>query len=131
MKPSTSFGESMNDGTSPGTEPALELSSKQLIKLREVCRLFDRAEALAKSVEEFNRKVSIPALNELRYAGHHVIKAISPNGRDIDRELTRAEDHCKRAIYDAGAGGLIMAVDRIDSFFNNFQSIELTQLLPD
>lgn len=121
----------MSSATPGKTDRSLNLNAIQTDKLHEVCELFDRAEALAKRVEEFNRKVSIPALNELRYAGHHLVKALAPNGRDMDVELQRAADHCKRAVYDAGAAGLIVALERIDSFFENFQQVELASLLKD
>jgi len=44
--------------------------------------LFDKAELLAKEVELFQCGVSTPAINQLRYAGPHVLKALVADRQD-------------------------------------------------
>jgi hypothetical protein len=46
--------------------------------LKEVVDHYETADRFVREVAFFRGKVVIPALNELRYAGHHVIQCISP-----------------------------------------------------
>ena len=51
--------------------------------------------------------VDTAAINELRYAGYHVLRAITTG--DTERqteELSRAQRHCERAFYEAYDGAV-------------------------
>ena len=44
-------------------------------KVRELKELYEEADRFAREVGEFQYEVPIPAHNELRYAGHHLLPA--------------------------------------------------------
>lgn len=45
--------------------------------VKECLELYNKADSFAKKVSEFRREVSIPAHNQLRYAGHHFMQAMA------------------------------------------------------
>jgi hypothetical protein len=68
-------------------------------RIEEVANAFSRAEEEIKKVEDLAGEVAIPAINELRYAGYHVLQALSGNSsEDQDEQFRRAKRHCERAI---------------------------------
>lgn len=60
---------------------------------------YERADELAAEVNLFQNAASIPAHNELRNAGKHLLDALDVGeGRVADAEaLTSAINHCRRA----------------------------------
>lgn len=57
---------------------------------------YDIADKVMKDVQAFVEEAGIPAINELRYAGYHLLNAISPLDADSSTsdELMRAVNHC-------------------------------------
>lgn len=92
---------------------------------------YNRATELAKRIQAFRREAGIPAQNELRYAGHHFLRAIGDDGdlKDPD-QLIKARNHCRRACYEAVEAGLVYAVNQIAQFKNDFKNIPITGALP-
>ena len=79
--------------------------------------LFDLAETKLKETEQLCGDLAIPSVNELRYAGYHITKAMcEPDAKKHDEELRRAERHCKRAIYDANEVGIEYLLRKIADF---------------
>lgn len=91
--------------------------------------LFKRAESHLKSAEHLTNKIFIPAVNELRYAGFHLINYISSDGKEDD--LISAQKHCKRAIYDAAEGPLLKFLGDVVSFQNDYSKVAcITEVVP-
>jgi len=68
-------------------------------------RHYRRAERAIKRCDSLADAVPTPALNQLRYAGYHIIVAIladkAGDAAKTARELLEAEEHCRRAWLDA------------------------------
>lgn len=84
-----------------------------------------RALPYAKELE-----LEIPSINELRYAGRHLLDAIASMFSDIDKafciininsELNESLDHCKRALFDAYEMGLLYNIKEIQYFKDDFK----------
>ena len=95
----------------------------------ELVRLFQQAEEKIKLVEKLSQELSIPAINELRYAGYHMTQYLSGNA-DAETELTKAQNHCKRAIYDAVEAGVTRQLELIKQFQDDFRLISLSEAIP-
>ena len=64
--------------------------------------IYEEAEAALKRYERISLSNLAPALNELRYAGHHLLEASGASDEEeAARHLTRAKAHCERAKFDA------------------------------
>ena len=70
-----------------------------------VKRHYRRAERAIKRCDAVEDAVPTPAINQLRYAGYHILVAISADRigdvAKTDQELLEADEHCKRAWLDA------------------------------
>ena len=70
--------------------------------IEEIQTLYLSAENKIKHLEVVSREMCVPSINELRYAGNHLLKALTSYSNDAKNEhLSKAKSHCKRAIYDA------------------------------
>jgi len=75
------------------------LSEEELLALVDV---WDTAERRIKRTERIKSTLTIPAINELRYAGYHFIRAGSANNDETRAEnVSKAVKYCKRVMYDA------------------------------
>ena len=89
------------------------------------------ADALAKEVSLIVGNAVIPAQNELRNAGYHLLKSLRDGTEVVDVDhIKRAIDHCERAMYDAAEVGLISTIDSMDSFLNRFSKLSLAPVIP-
>lgn len=95
-------------------------------------KLFKDAEAQAKTAElEYGQGPIIPAINELRYAGSHMISFLcSTDPADQAQELDKAARHCKRSIYDAVEARLMVAFERYRNFREKYQNLNLLNSVP-
>lgn len=95
--------------------------------------LFRQAETQLKQAEEIDRNLAIPAVNELRYVAFHLIKALSGQaGEEFQADLERAENHAKRAIYDATEASILCLLEKAEVYQSEFQGLECTtEVLPD
>ncbi|MBF0219190.1 MAG: hypothetical protein HQL49_06645 [Gammaproteobacteria bacterium] len=93
------------------------MTPAQKQRLRLIVALFDKAELVLREIGDLSGKITVPSINELRYVGYHIAKAICHDDDDsIDNELDRAESHCQRAIYDAYESGLVFSLESIQNF---------------
>lgn len=90
--------------------------------LHKVTELFRLAEEKIKQVEKICRELPFPAVNELRYAGRHLIDHLETGDRE---QLVQAENHCKRAIYDAVEAGVTFQLLQIQAFNDDFRMLVL------
>lgn len=75
-------------------------------ELNKVIRLYARAERAIKRTERITLQLPVAPVNQLRYAGFHVLRAISRlnNGElneDIQDDIQKAESHCRRSWLDS------------------------------
>ena len=63
---------------------------------------YREAEEAIRRVEVYTKKVPVPAVNEMRYAGYHALRhlVVGEDGEKA-REREKAISHCHRAYYDA------------------------------
>ena len=97
-----------------------------------VRELFNKAECFVKTVEMHESEISIPAINELRYAGHHLLNSLGSDDREgFDRELRKAESHCQRAMYEASESGILYFLGLVHEFGVDFKDVPITPVVPD
>ncbi len=94
---------------------------------------YDIADKVMKDVQAFVEEAGIPAINELRYAGYHLLNAISPLDADSSTsdELMRAVNHCKRATYEASEAGLLTAFGKVSEFKADYQQVVVSTVVQD
>ncbi|NWN50465.1 hypothetical protein HT121_24160 [Pseudomonas sp. MAFF 301514] len=95
----------------------------------ELVRLFRLAEEKIKLVENLNQELSIPAINELRYAGFHMSQYLAGEEGSAE-QLAKAENHCKRAIYDAVEAGVTHQLEVIAQFQFDFRLLIISEVVP-
>lgn len=96
--------------------------------IKEIKQLFETAEDYCKSVEVvFSKGLVIPAINELRYCGKHLLDACSID--DADEELRRAKSHCQRAVYDATEAAALAALETFDQFRERFNQVQICDVI--
>lgn len=101
--------------------------------LAEVRRLYAEAEFAIKRYERIALEDQIAAVNELRYAGHHILEAESEEdeAKRLDH-VTSARNHCRRAVQDAKDGAIVAQLEFFAQFADcRFSRTELERLLPD
>lgn len=105
------------------------LGAAESAQATELARLFRQAEEKIKLVENLSQELSIPAVNELRYAGYHMAQYLSGNG-ESEIELRKAQNHCKRAIYDAVEAGITHQLEMVRIFQHDFKVLILSDFIP-
>lgn len=101
-------------------------------KLDEVSLLFHKAEKKMKYVELLGEGLSIPAINELRYAGCHIARAWGDQVEDKKalEEANRAIKHVKRANYDACEIGILYYLEYLRQFQEDYRLVEIPTIFP-
>lgn len=98
-------------------------------QLQRIMELFHEAEKAIKEVEDSNGELTVPAVNQLRYAGNHLIRYLSnPSNKD---ELRDAEKHCKRATYDAYESLMLYYMLQYEKFKNDYRMVQISAVIPD
>lgn len=97
-------------------------------KLREVAQLFAQAESEAKKAELLLGELSIPCVNELRYAGSHLIQGLVARDKD-EEQLERACKHCRRALYDAWEAQILYYLEKISAFQHDYRNVVISDVL--
>ena len=81
---------------------------------------------------ETDEGVDTAAVNELRYAGRHILDGL--NAEDSDergKQFRRAEDHCERAMYEAYDSAIYYHFAYFHSFKKDYSRIPISDTLPD
>lgn len=89
-------------------------------KITELHTLFSRTENRIKSMEYDGEGLDIPAINELRYVGFHLLKYLISSS---ESELDKAVNHAKRAFYDACESSVVLHLSKIKEFEEKYQSV--------
>ena len=102
-------------------------------RIAEICALYADAEASIKRYERIGLDNLMPAVNELRYAGQHLLMAeTAENGEEMDKHLSRAARHCERARYDAKESTIVALLEGIATIRSlGFTDTELMAAVPD
>lgn len=96
---------------------------------KKLLQLFEQLEPLQKKVEGLGNGLDGPALNETRNATYHLLKALQNN--DVQpTEITKAERHAQRAIYDCHEAILLHELEKLRIFREDYKSVVVTQVLP-
>jgi hypothetical protein len=102
-------------------------------ELKTLHELFSKAESICKKVETgLGEGVIIPAINQLRYAGQHLVEACvlnEPSGQAA--EITKAQGHCKRAIYDASEASVLITKKQFENYREEFKEIVIGDVVKD
>ena len=100
--------------------------------LKETLALYETADRFVREVGTFREDAVIPALNELRYAGHHVVQSIGADGMVTNaRQIRKAHGHCERALYEASEAGIMVAGRAIASFRKSYPGIVIRDVIKD
>ena len=87
------------------------------LNLEIVKKHYRRSERAVKRCERIALAVPTPAINQLRYAGNHVLKAVTASVEaERVEELRKAEFHCQRAWYDAMDSVVLFNLERMRKF---------------
>lgn len=102
------------------------------LDLKQIRELFDEAESALKFIERYHDEGLIaPSVNELRYAGYHVLRACtSDDDDDRNDQLARAAKHCKRATYDAFEVGILNHLENIALFEKDYRLAPIVPVVP-
>ena len=94
--------------------------------------LYNEAERFIKHVETHQSQISIPAINELRYAGHHLLNSLATGDTNkFCDELGKAERHCQRAMYEASESGIIYFLDIVNEFAGDYKDVPIPEVIQD
>lgn len=101
--------------------------------LEETAKYFRQAEAKLKLVEKaYEEGPFIPAINELRYAGRHLVESLaSSSDKERIEEAQKARRHCQRALYDVHEAQVIALLERFNTFERKFSGMYLLDVIPD
>ena len=96
----------------------------------ELDRRYRQADRLAKEVENFRDEAVIPALNELRNAGRHLIDCIRPDGTiKNDGQYRAALAHCDRAAYEAAEAGILTCARIVRTYRQTFSNVAISTIV--
>ena len=101
-------------------------------ELRRYCELYASAEQACKRWELTTLNgVLIPAINELRCAGHHMIRACLADDEQVAlKEIRIGQEHAERAIHDTYDGIAIYYIEQSNQFLDEFKNIPISQVYP-
>ena len=96
-------------------------------KAAEIVALFERAESKIKTLELLQDEgLFYHPVNQLRYAGFHIVCAIKSTGEEEqEEEWKRARRHCQRAIYDASEMALVYCIAEINGFQQDYKKVDI------
>ena len=91
---------------------------------------YSSADKFAREVSEFRGDISIPAYNELRYAGYHLTKSIGCEGNVANYdEIRKAISHCERSKYESAEAGIMAATRIINNFRGEYKKIVIKEII--
>lgn len=75
--------------------------------------------------------VDTAAVNELRYAGRHLLNGlVSDDPDDRDEQLLRSRRHCERALYEAHDSAIYYHFAQYDQFKADYRRIVISDVIP-
>lgn len=90
------------------------------------------AEEQMKLAEHETRQFPVPPANELRYAGRHLLDALTLESvRDRGDAIAKAKRHALRAKYDAAEIRILSLLDAIAQFKKDYSTTEVGPVVKD
>lgn len=93
--------------------------------------LFSRAEQRIKEIEHKNEGLDIPAINELRYAGFHLLEVLKQGNCSNPIERQKVTAHIKRAVYDASEALIGIQLNEILKFQDDYRLVVVADVIPE
>lgn len=98
--------------------------------VEEVGDLYDEAERDLKAVGRVTNSLLVTGVNQCRYAGQHVVRALRVcDSAAAKEELGAAKRHLQRAIFDTNDAGIQFYLTEIDKFRRS--PVDWQAILPD
>ncbi|MBN1290499.1 MAG: hypothetical protein JXB48_01570 [Candidatus Latescibacteria bacterium] len=92
--------------------------------------LYSLAEKRIKLIEQLDSEIVIPAINQLRYVGWHILESLFSD-ESYEDNIKEAEIHASRAAYDAIEAGTLELLLEFAQFKNDFRFITIGDVIPD
>lgn len=101
--------------------------------LDDIRKLYSDAEYAIKRYERIALEEQVAAINELRYAGHHILEASKTKDADrMQSHIAEASIHCVRAVNDAKDAAIVAQLEFFEQFHDcRFAATELEAAIPD
>src|SRR4051794_14231721 len=116
-----------NTAASAGSSSSTDVGQASLSAYRAA---YKKADAFCREVQSFIQEAGIPAINEMRYAGHHLLLSLDDSGSVASHaDLMKAINHANRACYEAGEAGILCALDKISTFKSEYRNITVTDIV--
>ena len=98
--------------------------------IREIRDLYNEAEADLKTVGSIRNELCIASVNQLRYAGQHLVRALAADDDDtVVSDLDAAKRHAQRAVYDVNDAAIQHYLYEIDHFRKQYP-VNLNAVVP-
>ena len=76
--------------------------------------------------------VDTAAVNELRYAGKHILDGLlAEDENERDEQFQRAHRHCERAVYEAYDSAIFYYFDQFGRFKDDYRMIVVSEVIAD
>lgn len=93
---------------------------------------YRKADLFCQEVQSFVNSAGVPAINELRNAGQHLLAAIDDQGAIRSQiDLNAGTAHCRRACYEAYEMGILTALLTIEKFKDDYRTVTAGDVIPD
>lgn len=120
----------MNDSEkSPASNSQTDICS--VPDLEHLRHHYDNADGFCREVQSFIQEAGVPAINELRYAGYHLLHALTNDSEPAEDQITKAVNHCKRASYEAAEAGIITCLIKISIFKDDYKRVVISDVVDD
>ena len=99
--------------------------------IQEISRLYNIAEIDLKELSRETNEIFAAGINQCRYAGQHLVRALAATDDEIIREeLGAAKRHAKRAVYDVKDAAIHFYLTEISDFRKRYP-VPLKTIVPD
>ncbi|MCZ0942088.1 MAG: hypothetical protein OXJ53_03420 [Gammaproteobacteria bacterium] len=99
-------------------------------EIGEIGRLYNLAEQDIKAVGREKNRLIVAAVNQCRYAGQHLVRALAAtDDESVREELAAANRHLRRAVYDSNDAAIQFYLIEIDAFRRRFP-VNLNAIIP-
>jgi len=100
--------------------------------IREIRDLYNTAEADLKNVGRIRDALIITGINQCRYAGQHLLRALTVDDRqEVEDNLDAAKRHVQRAIYDINDSAIQYYLREIDDLrTKHFPTVDFAVVVP-
>ena len=99
-------------------------------KIAKIKELYNTAEADLKNVGREKPAIVVTGINQCRYVGQHLLRALTASDENIDENLDAALRHAQRAIYDINDSGIQYYIEQIDEIrLKHFPTVDFSSAI--